>query len=366
MKKYKLAVIGANTPLLPFFKRINRSLFEIHTFAWDEGAVCKEYSDKFYPISFTQKESILDICREIGINGVTSFSLESAVPTVVYVGSHLGLNVNSDEVLGWNGHKNCMRKILSSAGLLMPKYVLFKNSKKEDISHLKFPLIIKPADGGGSRGVTLISCINELNSAVEEALKYSRIKEVVVEEYVDGKEFSVEYISYQGKHYYVSITDKTTSEAPHFVELKHHQPTSLNDEQICKVKELVESSLTVLGITNSPSHTELKFNFEGKPVIIEVGPRMGGDRITSDLVEYSTGYDFVNAACLLACGQFVKPEYSRTIPTTVLFNTPQTQYEVNKIINDAQVELLQRNLSELNLTCNNNSERSGCIIYRGY
>lgn len=361
MNKYKLAVIGANEPLLPFYQQINKEQFEVYGFAWEKGAVCKKYCDKFYPISFTEKEKILEICQNINIDGITSFSLESAIPTVNYIASNMGLICNADLVLEWIGYKNKMREILASVGLPMPKSIVY-NDKLKSTQIPKCPIIVKPVDGGGSKGVTLVESEAELQKAINYALSFSKLKKVIIEEYIEGDEVSVEYISYQGKHYFLSITDKVTSGNPHFVELEHKQPSGLESNIQEKIKDVVQASLTVLGVTNSPSHTELRIDKIRGPIIIEVGPRMGGGHITSDLVKLSTGYDFVDGACNLACKNFIQPDNLINKKAHVIFYTPYTKDKVDHILNNNTCNVFYNNLTKLNSVCNNNSERSGCLI----
>ena len=126
--KEKIAVIGANEPLIPFYRQAKKLGYEIICIAWEEGAVCKEYSDKFYPISFAEKDKVLEVCRKEKIDGITSFSLESALPTVVYVAQRMGLVSNSEESLLLTQSKFAQRQALEKAGIPVPKYYLVENS----------------------------------------------------------------------------------------------------------------------------------------------------------------------------------------------------------------------------------------------
>lgn len=360
--KYKLAVIGANKPLEDFYSKIDKNLFKIYGFAWAEGAICKKYCDKFFPISFTEKDEILRICREIGIDGITSFSLESAVPTVNYIAQNMGLIGNGDLVNSWVGKKDIMRKILTENKIgYSPKFKLIHSEKELEKINIPFPIIVKPDDGGGSKGVSLVNNKEELIAAYRYSTENSRSKKVIIEEYVEGPEISVEYISYKGKHHYIAITDKTTSGAPYFVELKHEQPTQLPEDIILKVKHVVEKALSILGIKNSPSHTEIKINKDGIPTIIEIGPRMGGGHITSDLVYISTGYDFVNNNCKMVCGEFNQIQESTNKKAGILYNTPFTRDEFNKA--SMTNNIMFREIEQDKPECRNNSERTGYIIY---
>ena len=364
MKKYKIAIIGANKPLEPFYSQIDKSKFEVYSFAWAEGAVCSKYADEFYPISFTEKDEILEYCKKIGIDGITSFSLESAVPTVQYIASQLNLVVNEDKVVEWVGHKNILQKKLSEAGLVTPKSFSINSIKQlEDLSESEYPLIIKPADGGGSKGVNLVFDIQDAIKAYKYAIDNSRSKEVVAESYIDGEEYSVEYISCNGKHFFLSITDKKTSNSPHFIELQHKQPSNLLVNMQDKVKCCVEKALSVLGITNSPSHSEIRIDKHGNPCFIEIGPRLGGGYITSDLIKLSTGVDLVNLSLELCCGIFTPPVKKVKKTYAVLFYTPYTKEQVENLLTNQEVNIIYNNLEDYKDCCENNSQRSGCIIY---
>ena len=126
----------------------------------------------------------------------------------------------------------------------------------------------------------------------------------MVEEFIEGREISVEFISYQGEHYPLQITDKVTTEAPHFVELAHHQPADLPVEKFAEIYDITARALDALGLTNGASHSEYRITKEGRVVVMEIGGRMGGDFIGSDLVRLSTGYDFVKGVIDVALGDF--------------------------------------------------------------
>lgn len=124
----------------------------------------------------------------------------------------------------------------------------------------------------------------------------------MVEEYVGGQEYSVEYISWQGRHQFLAITEKFTTGAPHYIETGHLEPARLDAATQKKVQQIVEHALDSLGVEYGASHSELKIDNDGKIAIIEIGSRMGGDCIGSHLVQLSTGYDFVDAVIDVALG----------------------------------------------------------------
>lgn len=362
----KIAVIGANKPLEPFYEKIYGK-YEIIGIAWAEGATCKKFCDRFYPVSFTEKDEVLRICREENIDGITSFSLESALPTVVYVSQKMGLTSNTEECVSRTKDKYSQREAFRKAGVPSPEYFKVDEDTDLKIFYPKYPVIVKPIDGGGSQGINMANNESELADAIAKSRSCSRTGRAIVEQFVEGREFSVEYLSYRGCHYNVQITDKVTTERPHFVEMQHHQPANISFALSQKIRNVVESALTALKIENSSSHTELKIDEKGDLYIIEIGARMGGDHITSDLVKLSTGYDFVKAVVELSTGNFIKPGILEPKFSGVYFYNKQAP-EVGRFIKNAEKypEITESNLytDDISAEVISNSVRSGYFIYQ--
>ncbi len=362
----KLAIIGANESLECFYKQAKKLGYYLIGIAYEKGAVCKKYCDKFYPISFADKDSVLEVCKTENIDGITSFSLESALPTVIYVAQNMGLVSNSFECAKKLENKFTMRKCFTAAGIPNPLYKLVKTTMDLDEIDMLFPCIVKPVDSGGSQGVTKVNDRKELHNAFQRAIKYSKNGGVIIEQFVDGREFSVEYISHNGNHYHLQITDKETSGEPYFVELAHHQPAQISVELMSRMKNMVEKALTALDIENSASHTEIKLDSKGDLYIIEVGARMGGDYITSDLVRLSTGYDFVKGVIDLALDDFETPQFNKTKYSGVYFYssiTPFVKEYIQRYKDDPVIVEFQINKEENNY-CYRNGDRNGYFIYQ--
>jgi len=364
--KERIAVIGANEPLIPFYRQAKALGYEIIGIAIEDGAVCKKYCDRFYPISFIEKDKVVDICRAEKVNGIISFSLESALPTVSYVASKLGLVGNSEESIQLTQSKFAQRKALEKNGIPVPKYYLIENEAALADVKCKFPVIVKPVDSGGSRGICKVESYDQLSEAYKYAVQYSRSAKAIVEEFVDGREFSVEYISHQGKHYFLQITDKVTSGAPRFVEMQHHQPADIPSLVASRIKQMVENALTALKIENSASHTEIKWNSNDELYIIETGARMGGDYITSDLVRLSTGYDFVDGAIKLAINKFEEPMLPKKMFSGVYFYSKLAPKVGDMILHHEQwPEIVEWEYSDEPLMdVKSNADRRGYFLYQ--
>jgi biotin carboxylase len=176
-------------------------------------------------------------------------------------------------------------------------------------SGIPYPMILKPTNLGGKRGITVVKDEQFLPQAFEYAFKSFRkgdIPKIIVEQFLDGGiECSVESISYKGEHTIIQITQKDSSGAPHCVELGHHQPASLSEEIWNKVVLGVSSGLTAIGVTNGPCHTEIKI-INNKIYLIEFNARPGGGHIWCPMVELSTGFDIMSAIIQAATGD-LKP-----------------------------------------------------------
>lgn len=305
----KLAIIGGGVMAGYMGEACHRLGYEGHYFTMADGKVEDSMVDYYHEVNILDKDRIVEICKEIGVNGVVP-TTELSVYITAYVADKLGLLGNTIEVAEviTNKYRNreCIKHLKD---LLSPKYV--KASSIDDIekSDVSYPMILKPVSLGGKRGITVARNHNELQSAFDYAAKSFRdgvIPLIIAEQYLDGGiECSVESISYKGHHTIVQITKKDSSGAPHCVELGHHQPASLSSEIWNKVVHGVSSGLSAIGLTNGPCHTEIKI-IDGEVYLIEFNARPGGDHIWYPLVELSTGFDIMSAIAMAAVGELPK------------------------------------------------------------
>lgn len=361
----KIAIIGASYLQLPLVKKAKEMGLHTICFAWAEGAVCKDEADEFFPISIVEKEQILEVCREKQIDGICTIASDVAAPTVAYVAEKMRLVGNTYEVALRANNKYLMRQAFSSAGIPCPAYQKITAYGQLDSKALPFPLIVKPTDRSGSLGIAKVGRLEDLQSSVEVALNCSFKHEAIVEEYVEGREISVEFISYQGAHYPLQITDKVTTGAPHFVELEHHQPADLREEQYAQIYNLTKSALKALGVSNGATHSEYKITADGRVYVMEIGARMGGDFIGSDLVKLSTGYDFLKGVIDVALGQFEVPVLGETHFAGVYFLCEETK-QLQTIIKEAKLpQIVRAEITDKVLRpvlCS--ADRSGYLIYQ--
>ena len=365
-QKKKLAVIGASYLQLPLVRKAQQMGFEVHCFAWEEGAVCKDVADYFSPIDVKDKEQILEVCQRVGIDGITTIAADLPVPTINYVASRMGLISNPVDYSEITTNKYKMRSCFMQNNVPSPKFSLVSKDGNFDICDFAFPLIVKPTDRSGSKGVEKVHNPMQLEKAIHRAQKESFRKEAIIEEFITGCEISVESISFEGKHYILQITNKVTTGAPFFVELEHHQPSSLSDDVQKQVKDIVLHALDALHIHYGASHSELKITENGDIKVIEIGARMGGDFIGSDLVRLSTGYDFLKGVVEVAMGYFHEPQITESHHAGVYFLSEETKH-LRSIITHWQdyPEIVEAAITDKRLhkvKCS--GDRSGYLIYQ--
>lgn len=365
MKK-NLAIIGTSYLQLPLIEKAKEMGYTTHVFAWKANDVGEVAADYFYPISIVEKEQIAEKCKEIGICGVCSIASDLAAITVNFVADKLGLPGNSMDCTAKSTNKHLMRRCFEENGDPCPRSILVDGDIDLTTLDLTYPIIVKPTDRSGSRGIYKLETSEGLSKAVNAAISEGFEKRALIEEFVDGQEYSVEGISFHGVHYILAMTLKYTTGAPHFIETGHMEPAPVDAETFERVKLVVNHALDSLGITDSASHSEVKIDSDGMISIIEIGGRMGGDCIGSDLVRYSTGIDYVRAVIQVACGE--KPNLqpcSEPIAVEVRFLFTENDVRDMKRLQqtDRFLKLIAFQPENIGLTTDS-SNRAGCYLLR--
>ena len=325
----KIVIIGANDFQNQLILKAKEMGFETHVFAWQDGSIGERTADYFYPVSIVEIDEILEKCKEIKPDAVATIASDLANITVSKVAAGLGLPGNTPECIEISTNKYAMRSAFLKAGIPTPAFYKV-DQVQDELYKIKLPIIVKPTDRSGSRAITKITDFKDLEAAIQDAVEQSFEKKAIVEEYIEGNEYSYETISYRGKHTNLAVTQKYTTGAPHFIETGHCEPSDLSKETLEKVHKTMYAALDALKITDGASHGEFKVTPEGDIRIIEIGSRMGGDCIGSDLVPLSTGYDFMEMVIDVACGK--EPQIVRkTEPKEARIHFLFTEEDVEKM-----------------------------------
>jgi biotin carboxylase len=306
-----IAIIGASYLQLPLINTAKELGYTTHVFAWAANDVGEMAADHFYPISIVEKENILAKCKEIGVIGICSIASDLATITVNYVADKMHLIGNSMETTMASTNKHLMRNCFEIHGDPSPRSYLVDTNIDFDSLKLDYPVIVKPTDRSGSRGITKLTSSFGLSEAIKLACDQSFEKKALVEEYAEGQEYSVEYCSFKGIHHFLQLTYKFTTGSPHFIETGHLEPAPVDEVTLRRIQKIVSHALDSLGVQYGASHSELKVDKNGQIKLIEIGARMGGDFIGSNLVEQSTGINFIKAVLDIAVGK--EPDFEPCI-----------------------------------------------------
>lgn len=271
-------------------------------------AVCKDEVDAFEIVGGQDFEGTCAIVEKYGVDAIVTAATDKPLVMMARIAEKYGFPFYSIETAQWSTDKYQMKQRFLEGGVPCACGRLI--AKAEEADDLYYPLIVKPRDNSGSRGVKLCRNKEELQEAMQEALQYSHLDTVLVEEYIEGQEYSIEGLHYEGKSEVIQFTEKTTTEFPYNVELAHKQPANLTENQKNDIRELVSKIAKCMHFENCPSHTELKINERGI-FIIETSPRLGGDYITSTLVPLSTGINMEDQLLNIALGEKVDTQTGR-------------------------------------------------------
>lgn len=285
-------------------------------------ACCRNAVDAFEIVGGQDYEGTLAVAKKYNISAVVTAATDKPLVMMARVANELGLRFFSEDTAIWSTDKFQMKQRFIEGGIPCAKGRLI--SKVEEVKDFYFPVIVKPRDNSGSRGVIYCNSTEELEKAMNEALQYSRMDTVLVEEFIEGQEYSIESLHYDGKSEVIQFTEKTTTEFPYNVELGHKQPANLSEEQKEEIRKIISNIAECMKFENCPSHTELKINKRGI-FIIETSPRLGGDYITSTLVPLSTGINIEDQLLNIALNNKVDLSTGRVNKASAVcfFNFPE-------------------------------------------
>jgi len=327
MKK-KLAIICAGESQIPLALKAREMDIETHCFAWDKEKhnQCKGIADYFHPISIMEKDKIVEICKEIEINGVTSIITSYAPPTVCYVAEKLELIGNRYEDALVAGNKYNARQAFIKNGVHSPRFALVQDGIEPDLTEFKFPVIVKPTDRNTTIGVLKAYHKEELRNTIKRSLKFSLNGQVIIEEYIEGFEVSVDTISWKGNHHILAIKEREMGTGVNCdVKVAGHWPADLPSVIQEKIKNETQKALDAINYKYGASNTEFRITEEGKVFIIEANPRMAGEQ-SHILMQLYNGYDIVKGVIDVALGQFEEPVITETKFSGAYFLTKQTEW----------------------------------------
>lgn len=308
----KLLIIGASVLQLPGIIKAKEMGLHVGVVDYNPQAVGIAYADEYFNASTMDEEAVVKAAETFLPDGIMTLATDMPMRGVAKAAAKLGLPGISYETAVKATDKFEMIKAFKEHQVPSPWF--FTVDSLEELkgleNELSFPCIMKPTDNAGSHGVVLAHSFEELLNSFDYSHDCSRHGKVIIEEYLQGDEVSVEVMVVEGKAHVLQITDKLTTGAPHFVEMGHSQPTRHPAAVADAIREVAAQACAAVGINEGPAHVEMMVTQRG-PVMIELGARMGGDNITTGLVPLSTGIDMVKATIEVALGN--RPDIAPTL-----------------------------------------------------
>lgn len=267
-------------------------------------AMCRNLVDAFEVVGGQDFEKTVEVAERYNVKGIVTAATDKPLVMMARVAEKLQLPFFSVETAEWSTDKLMMKQKFQESGI--PCANGFILNSVDELTELKvdYPVIVKPRDNSGSRGVIYCNNLKEVEIAVKEALQYTKKGNVLIEEFIEGQEYSIEGIHYNGEHHVIQYTEKITTPLPYNVELGHIQPAELSITQKNEINAIIAGIAESMCFSNCASHTELKINSKGI-YVIETSPRLGGDFITSHLVPLSSGVNMEDQLINISLGKTI-------------------------------------------------------------
>ncbi|MGA2266274.1 MAG: ATP-grasp domain-containing protein [Phycisphaerae bacterium] len=302
-----LLVLAAGVLQVPAITTAKRMGLRVVAADGSADAPGLKLADRHYVVDITDADACLALARQEKIDGVIHICAEAAMWSLGRINRELGLKGVDPPTALRATNKEKMRRAFEAGGAPSPRSIGAATEREalEAAEAIGRPLIVKPSRSSGSRGVTSLlggESTAEFLRAFHVAVRESQDRSAVIEEFVEGPEFSVEILTWDGQPHVLQVTDKVTTNVPHFVETGHSQPTRQSPQARQAIEEAAVLGVKALGIDWAAAHAELRMTSRG-PMLMEIGARLGGDYITTELVPRSTGIDMMEGAINLALGR---------------------------------------------------------------
>jgi len=305
----KLLLLGGLRYLIPVIESAHKLGIYVITCDYLPDNIAHKYSDKYINASIIDKEAILKIAQQEQINGIMSFAVDPGVVTAAYVAEKMNLphsgSINSVSILQ---NKHLFRKFLEENGFNVPKsrgYFNYCDALK-DKDYFTWPVIVKPVDSAGSKGVTRIDNVEDLERAVKFALDNSLSKQIIIEEFIEKQGYSsdTDCFSVDGKLKFVSFSAQLFDQnAPNpYTPSAYSWPSTMTEIQEKELSSEIQRLFDLLGMRTSIYNIESRIGKNGKAYIMEVSPRGGGNRL-SEMIYFATGVCLIENSIRASVGE---------------------------------------------------------------
>lgn len=301
MAQKRLMLLGGIRYLLPVIKAAHEQGYYVITADYIPDNIAHKYSDEYVNVSIIDKEAVLKVAREKKIDGIMSFGVDPGVVAASYVQNKMGLPsfgpFESVEILQ---NKDKFRMFLSKNGFNVPQAKGFDSveSALQESYWFPWPVIVKPTDAAGSKGVTRVDKKEDLKPALEYAMEHSISGHIIVEEFIEksGCSSDTDSMSIEGKLVFTSFCAQRfdINATNPYTPAAYSWPSTFTKEQEAYLTSEIQRLITLLGLKTVVYNIETRIGTNGKPYIMELTPRGGGNRLC-EMLRYATGVDLITA-----------------------------------------------------------------------
>lgn len=304
----KLMVLGGSLFALPAIRAAHEQGYYVITCDYLPDNVAHRYSDEYHNVSVIDCDAVLGVARECRIDGIISFACDAGAVAAAYVQEQMGLpSIGPYESVCILQDKSRFRRFLTENGFVVPKAKGYASVEEAlaDRDWYSWPVIVKPTDSAGSKGVTRVDRYEDLKPALEWAFKHALHGHIIVEEFIEkqGCSSDSDCFSVDGELTFASFSAQRFDEnaVGMFVPAAYSWPSSMNMQQEAELTAEIQRLLTLLGMRTAIYNVETRIGKNSKGYIMEVSPRAGGNRL-AEIVSMATGVDLVTASVRTAVG----------------------------------------------------------------
>lgn len=354
-KQKRIMLLGGLRYLLPVIDAAHKQGYYVITADYLPNNIAHKYSDEYCNVSIIDKEAVLKEAMRLQIDGIMSFAVDPGVTAAAYVAEKLGLpfqcSYKSACILQ---NKSKFRTFLADNNFNVPNAKSYDNAHNaiDDIKKFKFPLMVKPVDSAGSKGVSKVDSIDLLRPAIEYALSESHIGHFIIEDYLEkvGCSSDSDCFTINGDLCFCSFSDQMFDDDAinPFTPAAYVWPSSIPVRAQNELKLELQRLMRLLNVGTGLFNVETRLCSDGKPYIMEVSPRGGGNRL-SEMLETITSVKLISNAVRAAVGDPVdsisQPDYHGYLVELILHsrkNGAFKELQINGIVNDNY--LIERDL----------------------
>lgn len=347
----KLLLLGGSSYLIPAIKSAQDLGVYVITCDYLPDNIAHKYSDEYHNVSIVDKEAVLKLAKELKVDGVMSFATDPGVVVASYVATELGLPTSPYKSIEILQNKGKFRKFLEENNFNVPKSETYKiyDEAVKNIEKFELPIIVKPVDSAGSKGVTRVDDLKTFKSAFEYALKYSVSGEVIVEEFIEKSGFSTDTDSFSvdGELVFCSFNNQWFDEKADnpYTPSAYTWPSTMDIKMQNELESELQRLIKLLNMKSSIYNIETRIGRNGKPYIMECTPRAGGNRL-AEILKLATGQDIITASVKASLGmeidRLTKPQYNGFWGELILHSNKSGVFQeliINENVKDSIVEV---------------------------